>query len=427
VTLVGPQSHAGATRAAGAMLAVWSEITGSDSEAQRTHEVSERALGRDLWDELAGTLGVRLRPGITVVGNAVGHADVSALDAMRAAAPQATTVDPHEVAGYAPDVASSCVGALHLRGEASLDIDEAVTALTADLLDRGVHLVHGRVRTVELTGTDPRVLLADGRSLSARHVVLATGAETGQLVDLAQLGAPAVLGGRGVSMVVRVEIDLPHAVRTPNRAFACGLHLVPREDGTTYIGATNRLVTDADPRTPASLGEIRTLLDGAVAELNTGLSAAGLVRCGVGLRPLTVDRLPLVGRTRDPRLLLATGTYRNGVVLAPRIAALVREELAGPGRHAEHPFAPLRAQPDHAQLLRALLEGPGHGAADALFEDGPQLADHFVMALLRAVVSGDPQDPARLRALRLLQATPIEEVLPVLVGELSRTDPPAVI
>ena len=72
------------------------------------------------------------------------------------------------------------------------------------------------------------------------------------------------------------------------------------------------------------------LLEMAVA-LVPALKTADLADARAGLRPKSPDDLPLIGRSRAvPGLIYATGHYRNGVLLAPLTAELVRRLVAGP-------------------------------------------------------------------------------------------------
>ena len=62
----------------------------------------------------------------------------------------------------------------------------------------------------------------------------------------------------------------------------------------------------------------------AATELLPGAAAASLDAVRVGLRPASPDGLPIVGPfTRAPKVVMATGHYRNGVLLAPLTAEIV--------------------------------------------------------------------------------------------------------
>jgi glycine oxidase len=53
-----------------------------------------------------------------------------------------------------------------------------------------------------------------------------------------------------------------------------------------------------------------------------------------GLRPGTPDRMPIIGRLADERLIAATGHYRNGILLAPLTAKMVADLVSGREPHA---------------------------------------------------------------------------------------------
>jgi glycine oxidase len=113
-------------------------------------------------------------------------------------------------------------------------------------------------------------------------------------------------------------------------------YLVPWPDGSVLAGATVEDVGFDESSTPEAH---RGLLDMAVA-LVPALKDATVVEARAGLRPKSPDDLPLVGRSQVvPGLLYATGHYRNGVLLAPLTAALVR-------RLAMDPAAPTLAALD---------------------------------------------------------------------------------
>ena len=79
---------------------------------------------------------------------------------------------------------------------------------------------------------------------------------------------------------------------------------------------------------------MRDLLE-AACELVPRIWQARFAGVRVGLRPGSPDGLPIVGRSsRHPRLLYATGHYRNGILLAPLTASLVADLIVG-DRHDE--------------------------------------------------------------------------------------------
>lgn len=99
------------------------------------------------------------------------------------------------------------------------------------------------------------------------------------------------------------------------------VYLVPRHDGVV-VGATQY---ERGRDTAPTVGGVRDLLDDACAVL-PALGEYEFAECAAGLRPMTPDNLPIVGRL-DERTLVATGHGRSGFLLAPWTAEAVAREL----------------------------------------------------------------------------------------------------
>lgn len=426
--LAGTQGAPSATSASGAMLSVHSELV-PDAGSSADDEVAARAEGRRLWDDwlprLSDECGTPLTcvDGITVVASSA--QDVRTLEAIRDAATRDDAkpldVDPRDVPGLAPDVGAEAVAAVTLPLEAGVDSAQLLQALRL-AASRCVEVQDLDAVALSLAPHEVAVTCSDGSTTRGAHVVLAAGIGTTALLDRSGLAslAPTVLGGRGVSMLVRSSRPLPATVRTPNRAFSCGLHAVPRGDGRTYLGATNRLTLRPELHGAPQLSELHDLVSGCVRELDRGLRSAEVVATSVGFRPVTLDRLPLVGRTAERRVLLATATWRNGVVLAPHLAQLVESELDAPGSTAAHPFAATRRLqvPD---LDEALTHRAARGIVESILGTvvtNPGRAQELVAALER-LLTGQLQDPSGPAA-RVLRTAPMEEALPLVLELLLR-------
>jgi glycine/D-amino acid oxidase-like deaminating enzyme len=108
--------------------------------------------------------------------------------------------------------------------------------------------------------------------------------------------ATCTAAGLPAALVDTVDRTAPRSVlRTPNRAFACGLHVVPRGDGQVYVGATN--VISPDPRQTALVSDVLFLLECGVRQVRRNLGRSGLRRIQVGNRPVALDGMPLLGET----------------------------------------------------------------------------------------------------------------------------------
>ena len=112
---------------------------------------------------------------------------------------------------------------------------------------------------------------------------------------------------------------LQRVVRTPE------VYLVPRSDGRILIGAT---VEEAgfDKRVdPADIRRLRQEATKFVPQLDK----ARMLEAWAGLRPSTPDDLPILSATETPGYFVATGHFRNGILLAPITAQLMGELVRG--------------------------------------------------------------------------------------------------
>lgn len=179
-------------------------------------------------------------------------------------------------------------------------------------------------------GTDERAAgaeLADGTRISAGQTVLAAGSRSGRLAGVPEAVRPPVRPVKGQVLRLRMPgAGTPFLSRTV-RAVVRGssVYLVPRESGELVVGATSE---ELGWDTTVTAGGVYELLRDA-HELLPGLTELPLVETGAGLRPGTPDNAPLLGPTALPGLHLATGHYRNGVLLTPVTGDALAAVLTG--------------------------------------------------------------------------------------------------
>jgi glycine oxidase len=116
-------------------------------------------------------------------------------------------------------------------------------------------------------------------------------------------------------------------------------YLVPRGDGELLIGAT--VEEQGFDETPTA-GAVLELLRHAFRVV-PGVYELELVEVSVGLRSAVADQLPVIGETEVRGLYLATGHYRNGILLAPATAQYLAEQIVnGVAPEPLRPFLPAR-------------------------------------------------------------------------------------
>jgi glycine oxidase len=337
----------GATPASGAMLGCFAEVTTNVLATSHGRAKLEAAVSaRRLWPGWLAELAELTNIGDLVVAqdtvvllNSAGSPSVDDVGyeairrALREYGETPEDVDPAVIEGIDPDPTSRPLRAMRLSGEAAIDSGRLLAALEIGIERAGGTVMDGEVISLFLEYNRVcAVNLADGERIGGSQVVLAGGVRTQALLDhipeLAQR-IPRLVCGYGVSCIARPPTGpVPRVVlRTPNRSFACGLHLVPRGNDSVYLGATNTI--HFAPQAEPCVDDTNFLLDCAVHQLDKRLSAASIVRLQSGNRPASVDGFPIIGATSLEGLWLASGTYRDGLHMSPLIGNYLAERLQG--------------------------------------------------------------------------------------------------
>jgi glycine oxidase len=232
-------------------------------------------------------------------------------------------------------------GGILVAGDHQVDTRAVTAALLVAGERAGVEV--RRKRVVELCvegGRATGVRLPGGGVVSAGTVVLAAGSWSGRLAGLPAGTVPPVRPVKGQILRLWGPPDRP-VLRHNLRGLRQGrsVYLVPRADGRIVVGATEE---EQGFDTTVTARAVHDLLEDAV-ELVPAVGELELVEAIARLRPGTPDNAPLIGPSALPGLVMATGHYRNGVLLTPVTADALTALLAtGTVPEVAAPFSPLR-------------------------------------------------------------------------------------
>jgi glycine oxidase len=407
-----------ASAAAGAMNGCFGEVTPSllaSDYGRMKLDMDVRATA--IWPDWEQSLiedsdehAIRVASGTIVILNTIGvpAIDTAGYEAIRVALAEYAApfedIDPGDIDWLDPVPTSRPLKAMLIPGEHGMNTPALLRALATAFVRAKGTLVDAQVQQVLGDGARATgVLLDSGESLQADTVVLAAGASSYELLrgilpeDLRER-IPAVMSGAGISLLVNTaDGRIPSAViRTPNRAFACGLHTVPRGDGRIYLGATNEVVPAPIDR-PA-IGEINLLL-GGIRQLRADLVDGTIEQVMVGNRPLPLDGFPLLGSVGPAGLWLMTGTYRDGLHQSPLLAAEMAARILGEQHDTRLDlFAPVRSPlqgMSRAQCLETAVKhtmAVGYEHDWSIPEDLPPLIEEqFRSSFSRAIEDIDPE------------------------------------
>lgn len=223
-----------------------------------------------------------------------------------------------EVLALEPDLSPEVRGALFLPEDHWVNNPRLVIALANAAALRGVGFIRSEVTAVLRTGDRVTGVRAGDEVISAGTVVLAAGAWSCQLAATAGLNLP-VRPVRG--QIVCLE-GIPR--RHHHLLHVKDLYLVPRVNGEILVGASMEWVGFAKQVTAE---QIRAFLDFAI-RLVPALGRAPIKATWAGFRPWAPDERPVIGPWPGLEgLVVATGHFRNGILLTPITARLIRELL----------------------------------------------------------------------------------------------------
>jgi len=346
VTVLDPEPGGGAAQVAAGMLAAVTELhygeemlLGLNLASARRYpafvaELTE-ASGHDPGYRRCGTLAVAL--------DADDRAHLRELHALQ----QRSGLDSQWLSGrecrrLEPMLAPGVRGGLRVDGDHQIDPRRLAAALVTACERAGAVLHRTRAERLVVTGGRATgAVAADGTGLSAGQVVLAAGSLSGRLAGVPEEVLPPVRPVKGQVLRLRMpEEHGPFLSRTV-RAVVRGsqVYLVPRESGELVIGATSE---ELGWDTTVTAGGVYELLRDA-HELVPGITELPLTETRAGLRPGSPDNAPLLGPTDLEGLLLATGHYRNGVLLTPVTGDVLAHVLTtGELPEEARPFTPRR-------------------------------------------------------------------------------------
>jgi glycine oxidase len=223
-----------------------------------------------------------------------------------------------------PGLSPRISAGVHVPDEGEVDPRTLVAALVAAVEGAGGELLPG-VEAVRPHLEGDRlggVGTADGSELRADQVVLATGCWSGSASWLPPDARPPVRPIKGQILMLRGPAGEPVCERIVGTEW---VYVVPRGDGRVVLGAT---VEERGFELTVTAGGVHELLREAYRVLPE-IGELELTEAIAGLRPGTPDNAPLIGPGALDGLVLATGHFRNGILLAPITADAVASLLAG--------------------------------------------------------------------------------------------------
>jgi glycine oxidase len=244
-----------------------------------------------------------------------------------------------------PSLGPHAIAAAWLADEATIDPRLLMDAAVASARARGADIRSNCcVTALRREGQRCVGLVAGGHEISAREVVITAGCFSScHDEEIARYAPTRPVRGQMIALRLQANsrrAENPSHVPRPKNEDSARLHaagklrrvlrsvngyLVPRSDGRILAGSTLENAGFEKIVTPAGLAKIIR----AAIQLVPALAGAEIIETWAGLRPGTPDNLPILGRTDMEGLIVATGHYRNGILLAPITAKLIAAWITG--------------------------------------------------------------------------------------------------
>lgn len=349
VIVVDPERGDAASLVAAGMLAPVSEsMFGEDALLQLNLLAARRfpSFAAELEKKTGHDVGLRREGTLAVAHDPGDHAALTRLTAFRRSLGlEAQDLDSRACRRLEPFLAAGVRGGALFAGDWSVDNRRYTAALRQAMRVTGVRTVRDLVAGVRARdGSVTGVRLADGSGMAAidcAAVVVAAGWWSSGVTGLPAAVRHAVRPVKGQLLRLRLPPGMPPVLSHTVRATVGGaeVYIVPRAGGEMIVGATSE---ERGPDQTVTAGAVHDLLRDAISVLPV-TSELILAEVCAGLRPGTPDNGPVVGPAGISGLLVATGHYRNGVLLSAVTADAAVACLTGqrPAREWK-PFSPRR-------------------------------------------------------------------------------------
>jgi glycine/D-amino acid oxidase-like deaminating enzyme len=335
VGLVEPNAVAGAATGA----AMGHIVVLDDSPAQLAFTAYARSLWLDLQPQLPQSVEART-PGTLWI--AEGEEEMAALPerqrAYSAAGVAAELLDAQALAQAEPHLRQGLAGALLVPEDGVLEPGAAAFFFFDQAVRAGAVLLQGEAIRAK-SGT---VELSDGSLHTAAHIVIATGAamHLSPWLPLIKRKGQLVLTAPGPEILHHQIVELgylksAHGIQSESIAF----NVQPRSAGRVLIGSSRQIGTD-DPAVDQTL--LGRMVEHACRFMPV-LHELSHERAWAGFRAATPDKIPYLGPTDDPTILLALGFEGLGITTAPAAARLLLDHVLDRASAIDRtPFLPER-------------------------------------------------------------------------------------
>ena len=346
VGIIEPGVPGGAASAAG----MGHLVVMDDSPAQLALSKFSRELWRVLKHELPPQVEYEQRGTLWVAADAEEMDEVLAKHSIYGSMDVVSEVlDEAALREAEPNLRRGLAGALRVPHDAVIYPPAATGYFLASALrqnpNRPAKLLRG-VRPVK--AADGVVTLQDGTRIAAGKIVIATGVDTTLVpwLNVQRRKGHLVITDRYPGFVHHQLVELGY-LKSAHKSTedSVAFNVQPRQSGQLLIGSSRQYGDLSSETDPAML---RRMMERAVEYLPS-LQSVSVLRVWTGFRAAMPDKLPVIGPTPDPSVLIAMGFEGLGITNAPGTARLILSYIL----QQEFPIDPTPYMPSAVPVLHA--------------------------------------------------------------------------
>jgi glycine oxidase len=214
-----------------------------------------------------------------------------------------------------PALSPELEAAVFRPDEACVDNRALTKAVVAAAERLGVKIfATSNVQSIAKDGGGCNGFVVDSEKIQSHWTIVAAGCHSAEIEGAAHYAPVRPAKGQMIALRAK-DLSIERVLWSDH------IYLVPRNDGRILAGATVEYV-GFDKNVTA--GGVQKIIAAAL-QLAPALADAQIEETWAGLRPDSPDHLPIIGPTDLDGLLIATGHFRSGILLAPITAQLIRE------------------------------------------------------------------------------------------------------
>ncbi|ARJ50952.1 glycine oxidase ThiO [Staphylococcus lutrae] len=231
-----------------------------------------------------------------------------------------TALTPQQFIQRFPQLDPSQSAAFKIQDDGQINANIYTQALIASVLKRA-HIdlmTHTEVERLQRHSQSYRVITSKG-TFDADELIIAAGAWSGTLLQQLDIHLPTRPVKGDVKLIASDYTGLKETIFNMN-----GCYIVPKRPNRFLIGATS----DYDCWDTESNADNLSWLDRESVRMIPQLQSHRIIKTWTGIRPITENEVPIMGEIA-PRLFVATGHYRNGILLSPIAGILMAQLIEG--------------------------------------------------------------------------------------------------